>query len=252
MIVASNIKFSDDYRDSLRVAVEDENLIVVEYVVPNKDEHDNLTKQIKAVKKLDLTLLFSKFTGYQFNYIDGDIVGYRLYDLYSTRDGLANNGNPTLKTNLFYIYFGPTEKDIIIFSSKPIDYTQVVLFEPPISIGQIAANYFPEIKNDVEAFKYKRQILTEIDPHTSLAYLETQLDLMCLVLNTIIEKDPELKNYLKEKLPLTDIMSAVMDHNVSTIKDINKCVADVIATKSKIRYLQKKYLDTKNGVIDAN
>ena len=241
-------------RDELSISIDGE--LSIKYLRPQlKDpETDDKTLVLKSVCETSLNVekLFIPYTGYQFNLINGTIVSFKLSDLYATRDGLANNNNPTLQSCLFYLFFGPTEKDVIIFSSKPIDYENVVLFEGPISVGQIAAKYYPELKNSVDAFKYKRQILTEIDPHTSLAYIETQLDLMCLVINTILDKDPEMKSYVESKLPLADIMSAVIDHNVSNVKEVSKCIEDVVATKSKIRTLQKQYLDTKNGVTNAS
>ena len=121
--------------------------------------------------------------------------------------------------------------------------------DSPVSIGALAANHYQVWVGQAEARYLRRRLLQDFDAHSVLAYLEAQVDLLSLVVQTMLTCQPELKQQVASTLPVDTILQAIADTSVLTVKGVESCLQELETTKSAFRKSQHLYLEAKRKTV---
>lgn len=219
--------------------------------VPDQDgKYPSESYSQVSTKQIDLSALFAANTRFQV-FLDKKnnfSSVYNMEDFLATMDGLSGvsfYNNLTLKGVI--IYFGETVADCLVISYEPVATTsQYELSEGAEYPTDIITKHYPDYQKAVDVRTAKRRILEDIDPHSSLAYMEAQLDCVTKALFVVLDANPDLMSAVTAAFSeFVDFKSELAATSVFTVKSAADCLAEISGTKAKVRELQTAYYGVK-------
>lgn len=203
--------------DSLSEEVEGVELQYIIYDPSNSKELLNYTKFIR----------YNMLEPNTFLYITKFWDSYTLVESKPLEDyfGIYGSDNPNIIAYLF-----PIENNLFIITNKPVAIGGNVRYGEGHEsfIARIGEKY-PQYLQYLLDKKYRAEVSISLDSNTSIAALESQLDLLTeLVLNTLDQEDPRVKELQEFLLPAS----------LTTLKSREKLLNTVINRKAKVRALQ--------------
>ena len=168
--------------------------------------------------------------------------------VFSPKFNLTNGGyyhevTPKL-VNIASVWIPETlDKDIVVVPHIRIDkfndtdkvsYSEINLVDD--NPQKTLLSLVPEAYNKKDIWYLKHQhIKSLIDPLSSIAYLEDQVDILYKIINILLEKtNTDVSEYKQ-------ILDTVDQYSVSKIKSLDKINSEIKEDKSKIRAIQKEY-----------
>lgn len=228
---------------------------------PGAELSDSYNDEILADKAFDLAKLFKPRTFF-YCYMSGDIP--RITDFFDTQ--YSNKSREELYRSIIFelmgvppyvgVYFHNSIDEMFLIANQPID-------------GEILENKYAElIRDNITLFDYlctnvdgfisvnkeqnaKKKVLMELNPNTSLAALEAQVDLLTELVISILKNQPDLIKSVQKDLPYLSTFEQVFTGtSLLAIKDAEKCLNEIKETKAKIRQVQMEYYKEKNRVLN--
>jgi len=144
------------------------------------------------------------------------------------------------------IYFHNSADEVLVFinSSVKTQYSYQLIDNKPAYL--IAQNIYPDLVNVSNIWGARKDMIWQLDPNQSLAYIEAQLDAVTKVLFLMLEQLPDVKAKLIQKFPeLADLESELNNTSVFNVKAAADCLMEITKTKTKVRQLQTAYYAVK-------
>jgi hypothetical protein len=141
------------------------------------------------------------------------------------------------------LYFADTCTDNLIVSYLPTKTAEQYELRPiNETFSEVICLKYPDYKKTLNLQKARQTVLYNLDPNDSIAYLEAQLDILNQLVFTMLDALPDVKKQVVGALPeYDDFKNCFADSNLMTVKPVDKCIAEIGATKAKVRQLQKTY-----------
>lgn len=204
-----------------------------------------------TLESINLNDLFSQRISYDVFEIENNtnkLLTISIPQQRNVRDGvLLTKEDYKLGDRLLSFTFGDVIDDTTFFFYKSVStelpITKIDDNITSINIIQLASEYFPYLKTKADSLKIKHKILRTFDAHSVLAYLEAQVDLLSLILESIIKNNPNI--IIDDTLDINSIFEAISSTNVTTVKDITACLGEIKTTKANLRIIQDEYIKTK-------
>lgn len=213
--------------------------------------------EILANKTFDLAKIFKPRTFFNC-YMSGDIP--RITDFYDTQS--FNKSREELYRSITFelmgvppyvgLYFHNSIDEIFIIANQPIDegvldneYAELITDNTTL-FDYLCTNVndFFDINKEQNA---KKKVLMELNPNTSLAALEAQVDLLTTIVITMLKNQPDLIKFIQKDISyLSSFEQVFTDTSLLTIKDSEKCLNEIKENKAKIRQVQIEYYNEKN------
>lgn len=144
------------------------------------------------------------------------------------------------------VYFNDSADEVIVFINGAVktNYLYKVIDNRPAYT--IAQEVYPDLAKITNVWEARRQMIGELDPNQSLAYIEAQLDAITKAFFLLLEQMPDSKTKLLAEFPeLADFENELTSSTVFTVKSVAKCLEEIHDTKNKVRQLQKFYYESK-------
>lgn len=144
------------------------------------------------------------------------------------------------------LYFNNSADEVIVIMNGPVktDYAYKVIDN--LSANAIAQEIYPDLVKTMNIWQARGQMIWDLDPNLSLAYIEAQLDAITKAFFLLLKQMPDSKTKLLTEFPeLADFESELTSSTVFTVKSVAKCLEEIQDTKNKVRQLQKSYYEAK-------
>lgn len=122
-----------------------------------------------------------------------------------------------------------------------------VYFKSP---DEIYADLFgSKFTKNMNITKKKKELIANLSPNETLAYVDSQIDILTKILINILDNNPSIKNNVLQDLPnLQTFIDAYHSTNLLNIKNFDKCVNEIIETKGKVRDKQNDFYQYKDSL----
>lgn len=211
---------------------------------------------------IDLSQLFKPrnfFNIYPVNKNDGSEPSFAMSKIFDSKnkdrareDILLQNDVIGIagKTPLVVIYFHDAAEDVYIIINKEINVEgsniAATIISDTTQLPQLVIKEIPALQNDMNVWSFRRDMIKQLDPNQSLAYIEAQLDAVTKALFLMFEQLPDVKEKVDREFPeLPDFISELNNTSVFSVKTTTDCLAEITKTKAKIRQLQAAYYAVK-------
>jgi len=250
-----------------RLKVEDNNLTIT--VIERSRTFDNRSfaqgadlsegynDEILSDKTFDLVKMFKPRTFF-YCYISGDIP--RITDFFDTQ--YSNKSREELYRSIIFelmgvppyvgVYFHNSIDEMFLIANQAID--EEILEVKYAELIKDNITLFDYLCTNVDGFisvnkeqNAKKKVLMELNPNTSLAALEAQVDLLTELVISMLKNQPDLIKSVQKDIPyLSSFEQVFTDTSLLAIKDAEKCLNEIKETKAKIRQVQIEYYNEKN------
>ncbi|WP_312516268.1 hypothetical protein [Anaerospora sp.] len=222
---------------------------------------ESYNNEILADKTFDLAKLFKPRTFF-YCYMSGDIP--RITDFFDTQ--YSNKSREELYRSIIFelmgvppyvgVYFHNSIDEMFLIANQPID--EEVLDNKYAELIKDNITLFDYLCTNVDGFisvneeqNAKKKVLMELNPNTSLAALEAQVDLLTELVFSMLKNQPNLIRTVQNDIPyLSSFEQVFTDTSLLAIKDAKKCLNEIKETKAKIRQVQMDYYNEKSRVLN--
>ena len=149
------------------------------------------------------------------------------------------------------LYFHDTAADYVMATFIPTMTTSTYTVKAQSeTFGQMIMAVIPAAENVLNINKAKAALLLGVDPNSSLAGLEAQVDLLTNLVFLLLEaQTPAIQQQISTEFPeLSSFQAACSANSVTTVKSAANCVTKLTNVKALVRQLQKTYY----GVVAQN
>lgn len=256
-----NHKYPSDSADYYIVIDEDSNKTVNFKLCKSNPEDkqegttfDKITPNIVSELEVDLKALFIPKASFDI-YEDNQHCLVHPNQVYASRDG------DKIFRSLHQI--GDSSKTLAnIYFNNSVDECLIICLSCPVlpkDADQPCSNFratsdaiisvYPEFKNTIDLRNARRLLLSQVDPNDSLSGVEAQLDIVTSLLLALVHSEPEKLALLEEVFPKIHDFEAVFNRtNTMTVKDVDKCLAEIADRKGLMRSLQSAYYQKKREI----
>lgn len=172
---------------------------------------------------------------------------------------LATNSPSNMTPGIAYSsisFYCPSEigtGNYLVFVNVPVYFdskVEPIVVDSSVKFFKLVLEQFPIYKEKFALVRAKRNLLINLDPNNSLAYIEAQLDFVTKMLLSIIEASPELKAIVLERVQEYANFKDVFEQtNVFTIKSEHDCYDEIKINKPRVRKYQADYITNKQRLI---
>jgi len=221
------------------------------------ESSESYNDEILVDKTFDLAKLFKPRTFFNC-YMSGDIP--RITDFFDTQ--YSNKSREELYRSIIFelmgvppyvgVYFHNSIDEMFLIANQPID--EGILDDKYAELIKDNITLFDYLSTNVDGFisinkeqNAKKKVLMELNPNTSLAALEAQVDLLTELVISMLKNQPDLIKSVQNDIPyLSSFEQVFADTSLLAIKDAEKCLNEINETKAKIRQVQMEYYNEKN------
>lgn len=141
------------------------------------------------------------------------------------------------------IYFGNNVNEVLVIVPKLYVFDNVNVQQyNNLRVSQVILQEYPIFKNTISKLDAKRKCLAGINVNESLSGLESQIDLLSLIVKKIISKYPDLQ-YDTE---IVSFFNALSLNSVNTLKSNKEMLEEMNKQKTIIRNKQREYYESIN------
>lgn len=209
---------------------------------------------VVSEKNIDLKSLFSQFTRFAIFLDKKDSFSkvFSMEDYLNSRDGFnVISEFYDLTNKSIVIYFNEVVNEFILISYLPTIIQPTYIHRDKVEFpSEIISELYPAYAKKMAVRSVRREMLEQVDPNNSLAYIEAQLDLLSTVVFSILDSvDQGIVDKVCTKNPFLPSYRQIINNNhLSKVKTIEKCLGEIEATKSVIRNLQSQYYSAKENL----
>ena len=159
---------------------------------------------------------------------------------------IQNYYTTSQKKPLIVIYYNASVDENVVIVNTAVKTAMENSIVQDTPADQLAVTQYPNLQQKTNIWQYRKEMMNELDPNNSLAYIEVQLDVITRALFLMLDQLPDVKTKLADEFAeLKEFELWLSDTSVFTVKNLADCLAEISQTKAKVRSLQAGYFNVK-------